>query len=172
MQLNTIKQYLSEACARGISVNVSNPNYEFIQVRCSVLFKETVSEKSPLHSPNRDLIDYISSWGNKGPAKQFDWEFYDDEIAAFIRELAYVEFVTNLSILKVTTLKRDSYQRTDSVFENRDRTMKIPLKPKYPWCVAIPVNYHAIEILQRKQTIDPEVTGYGELEIGNNFILS
>lgn len=169
-QLNTIKKFLSDASASGVKINVSNPNYEYIQLRCSVLFQEAYEEKSPHHALNRDFIHYISSWGKYGAGNQFDWEYFEDEIAAFIRELEYVEFVSNLSLLKVTQIVQDNYQLTDSVLENKKS--KRMLTPKYPWSIAIPVNNHAIEILRKRTFIDAEVTGYSELELGKNFILS
>lgn len=172
VQLNAIKDYLEPMAADGIGIHICNPNYEYLQVRCSVLFSEGYQDKNPHHALNSALIEYLSSWGNCGPNKQFEWAYYEDEIAAFIHSLPYIDFVTNLSLLKVTNLKEEYYLRTDSVLENQSSRVNRAIEPKYPWCVAIPVAYHGIQILNQKEQLDAKATGYSELEIGSNLILS
>lgn len=172
IELNRIQKYLQSMACDGIKINVCNPNYEYLQVRCSVVFAQQTAEANPHHALNTALIHYISSWGNYGPTRQFEWAYYEDEITAFIHDLPYIEFVTALSLLKVTHLNKDEYVRTDSVLVNKHRNIKQPIEPSYPWCIAIPTEQHVIKTLNQRTSINTLATGYDELEIGNNFILS
>jgi hypothetical protein len=46
------------------------------------------------------------------------------------------------------------------------------IAPLYPWSIAAPIQQHFIEIDDRYDLIEPEITGIGELEIGSTFIIS
>lgn len=172
IELDSVRQYLSSLCASGVNINVCNPNYEYLQVRCSVMFNDTHTHQNPHHVLNQDLIEYLSSWGKHGPMKQFEWEFYKDEIEAFIRERVYIEYTTKLSLIKVTRLSKDQYHRTDSALDNQYLNAKQPLTPKYVTSVVIPASHHAIEVIAYKKGQEAIATGYSDLEIGTNFILS
>jgi hypothetical protein len=181
-QLNRIKIFLNRLSAPGVDIEVCNPQYETIQVRCSVIFTQDVDQLNPPHALNTALVDYISSWGCKGPSKQFDWSFCEDDITAFIQDQPYVDFVTNVSLLKVTSMTGGVYKRTDSAIENgsssnsSDSLLKLSKKqtltPQWPWCLALPAKNHAVEIINNRQVIPAKATGYGDLQIGTNFIIN
>lgn len=170
-KLNAIKAYLEPLAGDGISIHVCNPSYEYLQVRCSVLFSNNMEDEHHYHTLNTDLIDYLSSWGSIGPNKQFEWSYCENDLTAFICGLPYVDFVTGLSLLKVTKLEAERYLRTDSVSEPRTHSNST-IEAQYPWCIPIPVNHHAISTLGQRHLIQAKATGFSELEIGRNFILS
>ena len=46
------------------------------------------------------------------------------------------------------------------------------IRPQYPWSIAVPVRRHSIETTDRFETIQPEITGVDELQIGSTFIVT
>ena len=49
---------------------------------------------------------------------------------------------------------------------------KVQIEPRFPWSLALPARHHFIETTPSAKTIEPEVTGIDELEIGTTFIIT
>jgi hypothetical protein len=155
--------------------------YERVQVRCSVKWRGDSRDGQYARRLNQDLSDLICPWRAGGYRAKFGWSVSGEDVEAFVRDLDYVEFVTNFSMLHISVDEEGSYLLEDTVRTARDAMGKIDgemlshsgrVEPRYPWSLAIPVRDHFIETVDTFEDIPPELTGIGELEIGYTFIVS
>jgi hypothetical protein len=180
IKLKHIRSFLEDKAASSqIDLEVRNPAYERVMVRCVVrLNPGYVAQQGVwLKKLNQDLIDYISPWVKSGPTPRFGWVIQCDEVKAFIQSLAYVDAVTRFSMLHVTEDEQGLYKLDDTARPDfpvqglgRGRPDGIAGKcilPRYPWSLAIPNRSNLVAT----EDAAPEVTGIGKLQIGDTFIV-
>lgn len=85
------------------AIEVTNPLYEIIQVRCAVKFREDVNEGYFLSLLDNDISTFLSPWRKTGPTKCFGWQLLKSEVESFIRSLEYVDFTTDFSMLQIVS---------------------------------------------------------------------
>ncbi|MDE1460673.1 hypothetical protein [Spartinivicinus poritis] len=180
IELERIKQTLQARCNPGITVEVANPIYERIQLRCSVVFNTNASDINGHSALNDAISHYLSAWGKYRFTPPFDWVLQPDMIEAFIRDLPYIAYVTNLSLIKVTPLLDGRYELFDSVVSDEDQaapgittatTAQRSVNPKYPWGIALPFAQHGIESKGQTNDVIPDRTGVDELALGASFVI-
>jgi hypothetical protein len=169
-QLESIKGFVKNLCSEFVNIEVRNPVYEYVQVRCTVKFADTISEGVNLSRLDRQISDYICPWKQRGYRARFGWSIRQQEIESFIRSLGYVEYVTNFSMLHITVDNDGRYRLFDTAKDEQDHEAVI--RPHYPWSLALPAERHFIESIQSARSISPEVTGVDELAVGSTFIIS
>jgi hypothetical protein len=180
--LRRIQEYIEQKTSPEARIEVRNPEYERVLVRCMVRLKpESASHQGHwLEQLNQALVDYISPWSHTGMTGRFGWTFRSDEMEAFVRKLPYVDFVTKFSMLHITKDDGGRYGLDDTAspdFEGShpDTTpWTDQISPHYPWSIAIPNRTHILETLADTagdKPIPPEVTGIGKLRIDDTFII-
>ncbi len=170
--LKEIKVFVKNLASPFAVIAVRNPAYELIQVRCTVKFKKRDGgEGYYITLLNRAISDYLSPWHRNGYGAQFGWSIRAYDIISYIRDLDYVHFVTDFSMLHIAEYGKDHFRMFDTVREHTDEKGIATIRPIYPWSVAIPVRNHFIETTDRSERIAPEITGIDELEIGSTFII-
>ncbi len=168
-QLSQIKAYVKNISSPFVNIEVRNPVYEQVQIRCQVKFIEGISEGVNINRLNQAVYDYICPWKNKGYKAKFGWRIRQKDIESYIFNLSYVEFVTDFSMLHITVDSHGNYRLFDTATENNNEAV---IQPRYPWSLAIPAKKHFIETMETTKFIKAEITGINELEIGNTFIIS
>ncbi len=169
-KLQQINSYVSNLSSPFASIEVCNPHYEKIQLRCSVRFNDSMSEGVNINRLNQQVSDYICPWNKTGYQARFGWSIRQQDIESYIRSLSYVDFVTNFSLLHITVDRHGNYSLFDSV---KDVSKKLAvIRPHYPWSLALPAEQHFIETLSRARSIPAEITGVDELAVGSTFIIS
>ncbi|MGA2889703.1 MAG: baseplate J/gp47 family protein [Terracidiphilus sp.] len=186
IKLKRIRDYLCLHSSPQVSIEVRNPAYERLLVRCIVQLKpEAMRQRGVwLGYLNQTLIEYISPWSKTGPTPRFGWSFQNDEVESFVRRLPYVDFVTQFSMLHLTQDEKGSYRLDDTARSNPlqaeiahtgvSSSMGMQkISPRYPWSIAIPNAVNIIEAADENDIseIPPKVTGIGKLAIGNNFVV-
>jgi hypothetical protein len=169
--LREIKEFIGNIASPFAAITVRNPAYERIQVRCTVKFKKRDGGGYYINILNRAISDHLSPWHTNGYGTQFGWSIRAYDIISYIRDLDYVDFVTNFSMLHIAEYGKDHFRMFDTVREQTDEKGIATIRPLYPWSVAIPVRHHFIETTDRSERIAPEITGIDELEIGSTFII-
>jgi hypothetical protein len=170
LQLNRIRRFLQGIVPPFVTLEVRNPLYEEVQIRCTVTFVEGRDSGSLLKRLDGDISDFICPWAEQGYQIRFGWIIRQKDIEAHLRELDYVEFVTNFSMLQITRDAGGCYSLGDTA---KTQTVgKVSLEPKYPWSLAVPTRHHFIETMPRAASIQAKVTGVDELEIGHTFIIN
>ncbi len=182
--LKQIEDYVRGLCSPFVALKVRNPAYEKIQIRCRVQFKPGKAGGYYHRKLNQALVDYLSPWHAAGYQAEFGWCVRRQDIKSYIRNLDYVQFVTDFSMLRVTegddgkytlfdTARREPSGADGDASHSADEAPQVKaIHPFYPWSIAIPFKQHYIEVSTKAEIKYPSATGINELEIGSNFIVS
>ncbi len=173
-QLVKIRDFLQERSSSFAQIEVRNPEYEQIQVRCAAHFIDTISTGQRIHQLNQAILDYISPWSSTGYQARFGWNLRLDDILSYLSGQEGVNYITDLSVLHITKDASNAYYMEDSVEdsvgagnEEDDR-----IRPRYPWSLAVPMQHHFIRSLESAEELKAEETGVDELRIGTTFIIN
>jgi hypothetical protein len=167
--LQEIQAFARSLASPFARIEVRNPDYEQIQIRCSVTCS-TRAAGDQLQALNRAITDYLSPWQPAGYEVGFGWRIRGYDLEAYIRELPYIDFVTNFSMLRVAERGPDRFLLDDTVSEAGEQLQEIG--PVYPWSIAVPFRRHAIKLVDAMVPVQAFRAGIGEIEIGSNLILS
>ncbi len=170
--LKEVQAFVQHLASPFAKIAVRNPAYEQIQVRCTVKFREGARAGYYVDSLNRDISIYLSPWEETGYRAGFGWCIRRYEVEAFIRNLAYVEFVTDFSMLHITEQGQRGYRLFDTAGGDTADEKVDEIRPLFPWSIPTPLQGHFIKTMAQVSTIRPEVTGIDELEIGSTFIIA
>ncbi len=182
--LQKIKTFISEIAPPSVKIEVRNPVYERIQVRCAVKIKDGLDAGYFLDRLNNELINYLTLWQSDSKNEPgFGKVIKCTDVLAYIQGLEYIEFVTDFSLLQITHNNKIKYTLLDTAPrtyretqgsinpENYIESESKVLKPEYPWGILISADKHAIEVINRLARIEPVKTGIDELEVGGTFII-
>lgn len=167
--LKDIQQAVSEVAPLFANVQVSNPLYERVQIRCSVRFRKSGEAGILAQALNQQISQYFDPFTLARKSQLFGWHLTCEEMMAYIQNIDMVKHVTNFSILHISRTSPRHYLLQDTVTMKKQNLHTI--KSKYPWCLALPDKQHAIEVIEDSLIEIPNVTGIDEMKIGNNFIL-
>lgn len=168
-KLSQIRDFLLGQSPPFIRLEVINPVYERIQVRCKVKFADELSEGVNLKRLDQQISDYLCPWKKPGYCARFGWKIRQRDLEAHILSLGYIDYVTDFSMLHITVDRDDRYKLIDTASSNSKR--KAVIEPRYPWSLAIPMRHHFLETTRDIKPVDAQLTGVGELEIGATFII-
>jgi hypothetical protein len=170
--LRDIKAYLETLASPFVKIDVRNPVYERIQVRCAARFRGTGNDGLLLQQLNRDICEFISPWNPQGNTANFGWSLRAQEIQGYLHSLSYVQSVWGLSLLRVVDHGNDHYVLTDTAAAGRHGSAE--LAPVYPWSLAVPFRHHLIETDETclSDPRGPWRTGISHLRVGTTFIVS
>jgi len=170
MELSRIRSFVQRHSSAFIKLEVRNPAYEQVQVRCTVKFSSGMSDAAWVKRLDQDIAAYLSPWKRVGYQARFGWSIRQKDIESFIRELDYVNFITNFSMLHITVDGEHNYRLDDTAQQQQSSEMQI--RPRFPWSLVLPAKHHFIETMPTAHSIKAAVTGIDELEIGSTFIIS
>ena len=170
MELSRIRSFVQSHSSAFVKLEVRNPVYEQVQVRCTVKFTSGMSGAAWVKRMDQDIADYLSPWRGVGYQARFGWSIRQKDIESYIRELDYVNFITNFSMLHITVDGEHQYRLDDTAQQQQSSEMQI--RPRYPWSLVLPAKHHFIETMPTAHSIKAAVTGIDELEIGSTFIIS
>lgn len=165
--LREVRDFVAGQASAFVHIEVCNPAYERVQVRCRVRLKHGVASGLSLRRLNHAIVDYLSPWNSGGYKARFDWRLHCNDIQSLLLGLDYVESVSAVSLLHLSETGDDRHRLYDTA---RDGTAGI--RPSCPWSIAVPVSQHLIGTMDAMGDGAPEPTGISELSIGNTFVLS
>lgn len=165
--LREVREFVGGLASPFVKVEVRNPLYEQIQVRCKVRFAKGAARGVSLNRLNREILDYLSPWNAGGYRARFGWSIRCNDIQSLLQGLDYVESVSSLSLLRVSEGGSGKHHLSDTAREE-----SIEIRPAYPWSIATPARHHLIEVVSEAGSWLPVETGIAELSIGGTFILS
>ncbi|PTN11648.1 hypothetical protein [Nitrosomonas aestuarii] len=170
--VNAARDFINQYTSSFVTVHFVNPVYETIQVRCTVKLRNARNGGLYLGKLNDAISAYISPWHDTvGYTTHFGWCINKFDVQSYIQQLDFIDRVTNFSILRITPDGNALFNLLDSVAESKVTTESCEITPRYPWSIAEPMQQHFIEVDDSYVTIEPEITGIGELEIGSTFII-
>ncbi|MEL0635654.1 hypothetical protein V6259_02580 [Marinomonas sp. TI.3.20] len=163
--LLSIRSILQSVSRQGHQIEVRNPGYEKIQVRCQVSFHEGVHHGLALRKLNYALHCALCPWQENSMNQGLGWQLSLSKLASFISQQPDVANVSGISVLKI------SQQHTHYALQDSASTQQ-PIKAEYPWYLLIPAEHHYIQIATDNTIMPPEPAGIGELVVGEQFIIN
>ncbi|MCB1860921.1 MAG: baseplate J/gp47 family protein [Gammaproteobacteria bacterium] len=170
-QLQRIRDYIRQLASPFVSIEVRNPLYERVQVRCKAKFLDDTNAGFYVRKLNRDVSDFLCPWIPFGYQARFGWMISREAVEGFIRSRDYVEQVTDFSMLHIAEDGADRYTLADTVSRGSSTAQSHRIRWRYPWSLAVPMERHFIEAMRGVEPIEPEPAGIGELDIGGTFII-
>ncbi|HHJ80184.1 MAG TPA: hypothetical protein ENJ65_00970 [Candidatus Tenderia electrophaga] len=170
VELCRIRHFVQSHSSAFVKLEVRNPVYEQVQVRCTVKFVTGMSDAAWVKRMNQDIVEYLSPWKRAGGQARFGWSIRQKDIESYLRELDYVSFITNFSMLHITLDQEHLYRLDDTARQQQGSDMQI--RPRFPWSLVLPAKHHFIETMPTAHSIKAAATGIDELEIGSTFIIS
>ena len=163
-----IKEYVSRFVSPYVKVEVSNPVYEQLKVKCSVKFKDFQKRGYFKNVLNKELISYLSpDIENSSIEKGFDESNTKTEILNFIESRSYVEFVSQFSVLQLVNVRKE-YKIIDTA---KDENIK-ELQTFSAYAILTSAPEHQIEIITDEEPLPPKASGIGDFSIESDFVVS
>ncbi len=174
--LNRIKNYVYTLCSPFVSIEVCNPCYEKIQVRCCISINRAYDGGYCIEMLNNELSNLLSPWSEgENNNSKLGKPIQCSDILAFIQNRNYIKAATDFSMLQITSLSNKQHGLIDTIsYKNKgseDMITKQKLHPQHPWSILVSSSKHFIKIIQKTEDIKAEPTGVDELEVGRNFII-
>lgn len=184
-----IEDFLQSYTSMFANVDLINPIYEYLQVRCKVIFQPNLSEGYYLRKLNEEINHYIAFWEQTDDPPVFGNTVSVIELANFIRSRDYVVQIENFSLIHLSEEQENSYELQElEEFEaiqedcdSLDKSVRIllnneevrirelePIRATKPWGILVPLYSHHLSEHREDQT---EKIGIDELEIGNTFVI-
>ncbi|MZI92916.1 hypothetical protein F9817_06865 [Vibrio sp. CAIM 722] len=163
--LLSIRQFLLSVSRPHVQIEVRNPGYEKIQIRCKVTLKEGVSHGPALRKLEQAIKSQLCPWEPNSLNTGLGFGLSLEKLGAFIRSQDKVVNVSSLSALKISIDEDTDYSLQDSAATHQ------PIQAAFPWFLLIPEVHHYIQISTDNLAHDPEEAGIGDLVIGEQFII-
>jgi hypothetical protein len=167
-----VHAFLAARVGADVRLEVANPFYQRIQVRCTVRLAPGLDHGRHVNLLDRLVSDFISPWNPAGNTSLFGWTLRQHDVEAFLLAQPGVLGVGEFSMLSVSDAGRERYTLTDTAAPGRKGEPAPDVTPLYPWSVAVPIRRHAILVADSEQSRVAQRTGIGKLEIGSTFIIS
>jgi hypothetical protein len=152
-EIEDIERYLPPLASPFARIQVINATYEYIQVRCKVLFSRGAHIGNALNRVNAAVVNFLSPWCDKGYPPRFDWVVRSHDIEGCIRAVDEVQSVTGISLIRVweddRRATRGRYELYDTAAPDADglpSISQIEFRANRPWSLALPVRDHIIEV--------------------------
>ena len=166
--LMEVKNYISKLVSPYAKIEVSNPVYEQLKVRCKVKFKDMQKSGYYKNVLNTELISYLSpDIESEFVEKGFEESFSKSEILNFIEKRKYVDFVTEFSVLQIVEVQ-GKYKIIDTAIIKKINE----LRTISAYAILTSAPEHQIESVNDEDLSDPKKSGIGDLSIENDFIIS
>lgn len=164
--LLNIRRFLQAISRPHVQIDVRNPGYEKIQVRCKVTLKAGVSHGPALRRLEYAIKTQLCPWEPNTLNTGLGFCLSLEKLSAFIRRQKNVIKVSALSALKISVDEDTDYALQDSAATSQ------PIQAAFPWYLLIPEDHHYIQISSDNLSHKPVTVGIGELVIGEQFIVS
>ncbi len=170
VHLNDIRNLVAQFCPAAATIEVSNPVFEWVQVRCTAIFDQHAKEGMYIDQLDDDISRFLNPWDSTGYGLQFSRPVKREDLYSYIYNLDYIRYLTDFSMLHISRSSSGFYQLGDTVHQEITGTDS-DVTPHYPWSLLVPLRKHYIEVSNTVEPITPDVTGIRELEIGSTFII-
>jgi hypothetical protein len=169
--IGQVRQFLEQHMSPTVTLEVVNPVYQHIQVRCSVVLRAGADPGWYVNELDAAISDFISPWSRIGNTSHFGWIIRGRDIESFILAQDGVLAVSGFSMLSVSGRDLDLFALTDTA--TLDSMGAQVIEPAYPWSIAVPIRRHHITVRHAGApgNAAPSPTGIGLMEIGSTFII-
>ncbi|PRC93450.1 hypothetical protein [Solimicrobium silvestre] len=177
--IHEIQTYIEKFASADVMISVENPVYEEVQVRCTVKLKTLVNNSRMsgqmsgryIEQINQAICDYLSPWNDRGLNQHFGWTIQQNNIISFLHDLDYIDEVTGVSLLQISTYGDINDLRFKLTSNAKAERHQKNLTPSYPWSITVPMNEHWIVIVDQFEQKAAKAIGINELKVGSTFII-
>jgi hypothetical protein len=182
--LQKVIKYTRSISADSVKIDVRNPEYEKIQIRCKVRFSDIYLKGEAIGLFEQDINNYLANWLYDNTKSAFLGKgFHLRDIFSFLSNLEYVRYLTGFSIVHIYKTNPDIYGLSDSCGEQKkvyqyqnnsqknDSEQSEIIQPYNIWSAFIPSLNHRIEELNKTKFINPQKAGLETLQIEEDFII-
>lgn len=162
-----IRRFLLAVSRSHVHIDVRNPGYENIQIRCKVTLKAGVSHGPALRKLEYAIKSQLCPWEPDTLNTGLGFCLSLEKLSAFILRQENVINVSALSALKISIDEDTDYSLQDSAASAGTQ----PIRAALPWFLLIPEEHHYIQISPDNLSHPPLTVGIGELAIGEQFIV-
>lgn len=112
--LSEIKEYIRRLASPHAEVNVTNPDYEEIKIAAAINFHVQMDAGFYIKQLQNDLQRFLSPWAfNQDVDIHLGNKLYRSSVIAFIESRHYINFITNIKLLKNNKVVHDHELSTD-----------------------------------------------------------
>ena len=167
-QLDRIHDFLKQKMSPFVKVRVMNPIYEKVKISCSILLEKGLEHEKGKYSQllSEALLHFICPWLKKG-AIHFGGSLSKNDVVVFIKNLPYVRFVTQFSMVHVYQVDDDN-NLSDTAYRPSSGEF---IQASKPWSVLTPVSQHLIQFIDKEEYMAPEITAIDKMRMGTDFII-
>lgn len=163
-----IEEYLKSYVSPFTKIQIINPVFEDLWIKCKVSFKNIPNGKA-IQKLQTDVFNFICSWiYDPKETNRIGIKIKKLDIVNFLKERPYVDFITGISIIHIKKLENGSQIAYDSAEKSKSNDY---IESGSPWSLIIPKKNHKIEILDKNEFHLPEPIQYSELGIQESFLI-
>ena len=167
-----VHEFLAGRVGAGVRIEVANPFYQRIQVRCKVRLAAGVDQGWYVNLLDRQVSNFISPWNAAGNTSPFGWILRQHDIESYLLAQQGVRGAPVSALGWDPAAGRHPSLRPPPAGRRGAARPAPDVTPMYPWSVAVPIRRHAILVADSEQSRIAHRTGIGKLEIGTTFIIS
>lgn len=170
--IGQVRQFVEARISPAVTLEVVNPVYQHIQVRCTVTVRAGGDLGWYVNELDALISDFISPWSRVGNTSHFGWTIRRHDIESFILAQDGVLAVDGFSMLSVSGRDLDLFSLTDTAAPGM--AAEPVIRPAYPWSIAVPIRRHHITVKHagaHTGAAPVAPAGIGQMEIGSTFII-
>ena len=166
---NEIKQYLKKYTSSFSKIEIINPVFEDVWIKCKVSFKN-ISNGKGIQKLHADFFNFLCSWlYNSAEKNKMGVKIKKLDIINFLNNRPYVSFITGISLIHIKKLENGTQQAYDSAQPNVKNDY---IEPGVQWSIIVPKHNHKIQILENNEYHAPEPINFNELGIEESFLIN
>jgi hypothetical protein len=170
MQIREIEEFLRDRASTFASIEVANPGYDEVTVRCTIRLDEDHHGERREEKLVRGLREFLFPWCPGGNECHFGWHLRQRDVETFLRSFAFVQDVQSFSFLRVSREGKGRHSLLDTA--RQSFTAGASLHPRHPWSLIHPAVRQCLRFENADPSLGPLAVGLGDLIIGSTFIVS
>lgn len=156
----SIEEYLNRSASTAVEfVDVINPEYEELMIRCRIAFKRHFPSGACRRRLSELCNRLIAPWQPGMETPEFDYAIRLESLYETIRSQEYIQSVDNLSVIRLTERSSDHY-----VIHEYNGTDEL-IRPSVPYAIFVPAREHLF-LYQTETTF-----GINEMSIDETFVI-
>ncbi|MEO1049702.1 MAG: hypothetical protein AAFX87_03730 [Bacteroidota bacterium] len=170
-KLEEIGNYINELTSNFVKVRVINPFYERVRVALKVKFNVFGNIGPYITQLHDEMTTFLAPWlSDELEEEKFGGSIYKSDVVGFIENRPYVDFVTAISLIKISRSKKTGYSYSETTSLEGDSDIE-KLDAMHPHSVLTSARSHMIEVQDDKMHESAESRCIGNMELGSDFII-
>ena len=164
-----IKDYLQNYSSPFSRIEIINPVFEDIWIKCKASF-QNISNGKGIQKLQNDFFNFVCSWiYNPSEQNKIGVKIKKLDIINFLNSRPYVSFITGISIVHIKKLEDGTQLAYDSAQNNVNNDY---IEAGVAWSLLVPKHNHKIDILEKNEYHAPEPINFNELGIEQSFLIN